>query len=102
MFNQRNVLKRKVKRQQQVLKEASETIFNNVGQSLSLAKIKLATTDLDKPEAAREKIEDSHEIVQEVIKDLRQLGNHIDSVMNDNDETHKENYEKGKGDQENS
>lgn len=67
-------------------------IFNNVGQTLSLAKIKLATTDIYEAETAKEKIHTSHDIVGKAIVDLRQLGHNIDKVIN-NEEVHKEDYE---------
>lgn len=86
------LLQKRIDRQQLVLKEATEMIFNNVGQTLSLAKIKLATTDMHQPEIAREKIHISHDIVGKAIVDLRQLGHNIEDVIN-NQEVHKEDYE---------
>lgn len=86
------LLQKRINRQQEVLKEATEMIFNNVGQTLSLAKIKLATTDMHHPETAKEKIHISHDIVGKAIVDLRQLGHNIEEVIN-NEEVHKEDYE---------
>lgn len=89
---QSEVLQKKINRQQEVLKEATKMIFNNVGQTLSLAKIKLATTDILQPEIAQEKIHSSHDIVGKAIVDLRQLGHNIEEVIN-LEEVHKEDYE---------
>jgi hypothetical protein len=85
-------LQKKINRQQEVLKEASNTIFNNVGQTLSRAKMDLATTDVQQVDLARKKINISHDIVGKAIIDLRQLGNNIIEVIN-NEEIHKEDYE---------
>ena len=92
------VLQHKIDRQQEVLKEASDTIMENVNQTLSLAKIKLATTDIHQPEVAESKIQTSHDIVGKAIIDLRLLRNHITEVMNEDEEYNKNSYESGTGD----
>lgn len=89
------VLQHRISRQQEVLKEASETIMENVGQNLYLAQISLQTTGIEEPPAAKEKIVTSSAIVNKAIKDLRLLGNHISEVMNEETLVHKENYETG-------
>ena len=90
-------LQQRINRQQEILKEASETIMENVGQNLYLAQISLQTTGIEEPPAAKEKINNSSAIVNKAIKDLRQLGNHITEVMNEDPLVHKKNYETGAG-----
>lgn len=75
------LLQKKIDRQKEVLMEASNTIFNNVGQSLSRVKMDLALADIQQADKAEEKINTSHEIVGKAITDLRQLGNHIEEVI---------------------
>jgi hypothetical protein len=79
--HEKKLLLKRVCRQEQALKQASDVIFNRVGQDLSLAKLHLATSHVEQPVAEKERISNSHELVSKAIKDLRQLGNQISEAM---------------------
>jgi hypothetical protein len=78
---EKKLLLKRVNRQELVLKQASDTIFNKVGQDLSLVKLHLATSHVEQPPGEKEKINCSHALVSKAIKDLRQLGNELSGAM---------------------
>jgi two-component system, NarL family, sensor kinase len=65
--------------QEQTLKTISEEIHDNIGQALSLAKLKLNTLKYDQPEQLVEKINDSRELVSKAIRDLRDLSRSLNT-----------------------
>src|ERR1700693_6163892 len=70
---QQNILRAQLEIQEQTLKNISQEVHDNIGQVLSLAKLNLATTDISKPEALQQKIDDSKTLVAKAIQDLRDL-----------------------------
>ena len=69
----KEILKTQLEIQEQTLKKISEEIHDNIGQTLSLAKLNLNTLDLQKQTRAEEKISVSKELVSKAIRDLRSL-----------------------------
>jgi two-component system, NarL family, sensor kinase len=65
--------------QEQTLKTISEEIHDNIGQALSLAKLKLNTLKYDQPDLLVEKINDSRELVSKAIRDLRDLSRSLNT-----------------------
>lgn len=65
--------------QEQTLKNISQEIHDNIGQSLSLAKLHLNTIDTAQAAALEEKINDSKQLVSKAIRDLRQLSHSLDA-----------------------
>lgn len=70
---QEEILLTQLEIQEQTLKTISEEIHDNIGQVLSLAKLKLNTLDHSKQEELKEKISDSKNLVSKAIQDLRDL-----------------------------
>jgi signal transduction histidine kinase len=70
---QQNILRAQLEIQEQTLKNISQEVHDNIGQVLSLAKLNLATTDINQPDAMQQKIEDSKTLVAKAIQDLRDL-----------------------------
>lgn len=65
--------------QEQTLKTISEEIHDNIGQALSLAKLKLNTLKYDQPDLLVERINDSRELVSKAIRDLRDLSRSLNT-----------------------
>ena len=65
--------------QEQTLKTISEEIHDNIGQGLSLAKLKLNTIDVTKENELKEKIADSKNLVSKAIQDLRGLSRSLNT-----------------------
>jgi signal transduction histidine kinase len=65
--------------QEQTLKTISEEIHDNIGQALSLAKLKLNTLKYDQQDLLVEKINDSRELVSKAIRDLRDLSRSLNT-----------------------
>jgi signal transduction histidine kinase len=59
------------------LKSFSEEIYENIGQLLSLAKIQIATINPDKKEEAKQITESSEQLLNRIIKDLRNLAKQL-------------------------
>lgn len=70
---QQNILRAQLEIQEQTLKNISLEVHDNIGQVLSLAKLNLATTDINNPGALQQKIDDSKTLVAKAIQDLRDL-----------------------------
>ncbi len=73
------ILKTQLEIQEQTLKTISEEIHDNIGQALSLAKLKLNTLKYDQPDLLVEKINDSRELVSKAIRDLRDLSRSLNT-----------------------
>jgi two-component system NarL family sensor kinase len=82
---QRELLKTQLEIQEQTLKNISQEIHDNIGQTLSLAKLNLNTFDIEKREKAIEKVSSSNELVAKAINDLRNLSRSLntDSILSD-------------------
>lgn len=76
---QQELLKTQLEIQEQTLKTISEEIHDNIGQALSLAKLKLNTVDITKQEQLIEKISDSKNLVSKAIQDLRDLSRSLNT-----------------------
>lgn len=70
---QQELLRTQLEIQEQTFKTISQEIHDNIGQMLSLAKLNLATIDLQKEAQASEKIKDARDLVSKTIQDLRDL-----------------------------
>ena len=82
MNYQQMLMQTQLEIQEQTLKNISQEIHDNIGQTLSLAKLNLNTIDLQK-QNAQEKILSSKELVSKAIQDLRNLSRSLntDSVL---------------------
>lgn len=76
---QQELLQAQLEIQEQTLKTISEEIHDNIGQVLSLAKLKLNTVDTAKETELREKITDSKNLVSKAIQDLRDLSRSLNT-----------------------
>lgn len=70
---QQEILRTQLEIQEQTFKTISQEIHDNIGQMLSLAKLNLATLDLQKSVQAGEKIGSARDLVSKAIHDLRDL-----------------------------
>lgn len=79
---QQEILQTQLEIQEQTLKNISQEIHDNIGQTLSLVKLNLNTIDLQK-QNAEDKIVHSKELVSKAIQDLRNLSKSLntDSVL---------------------
>lgn len=73
------LLRTQLEIQEQTLKTISEEIHDNIGQALSLAKLKLNTLKYDQPGLLVERINDSRELVSKAIRDLRDLSRSLNT-----------------------
>lgn len=73
------ILRTQLEIQEQTLKTISEEIHDNIGQALSLAKLKLNTLKYDQPDLLVEKINDSRDLVSKAIRDLRDLSRSLNT-----------------------
>lgn len=65
--------------QEQTMKNISQEIHDNIGQTLSLAKLNLSTIDVQNLESAVDKIANSKEMVSKAILDLRDLSRSLNT-----------------------
>lgn len=79
--HEKKLLLKRVCKQEAVLKQATDLIFNQVGQELSLAKMKLAMSKVEQPPCEKERITETHNLVGKAITDLRRLGNELNEVI---------------------
>jgi two-component system, NarL family, sensor kinase len=70
---QQELLRSQLEIQERTLQNISQEIHDNIGQVLSLAKLNLATADINQTEQLRQKIDDSRNLVGKAIQDLRDL-----------------------------
>lgn len=73
------LLRSQLEIQEQTLKNISQEIHDNIGQVLSLAKLNLATVDIEKIETLQQKIDDSKSLVAKAIQDLRDLSKSLNT-----------------------
>ncbi|MBI3139724.1 MAG: sensor histidine kinase [Sphingobacteriales bacterium] len=73
------LLRTQLEIREQTLKIISEEIHDNIGQALSLAKLKLNTLKYDRPDLLVEKINDSRDLVSKAIQDLRDLSRSLNT-----------------------
>jgi signal transduction histidine kinase len=80
---QQELLRTQIEIQEQTLKNISQEIHDNIGQSLSLAKLNLNTIDIEKSEVAISKIDSTRDLVGKAIHDLRDLSKSLntDSIL---------------------
>jgi two-component system, NarL family, sensor kinase len=80
---QHELLQAQLEIQEQTMKNISQEIHDNIGQTLSLAKLNLGTIDATSTSAAAEKITGAKDLVSKAIIDLRQLSKTLnaDSVL---------------------
>jgi two-component system, NarL family, sensor kinase len=71
---QQDLLNTQLEIQEQILKTISGEIHDNIGQTLSLAKLNLNTLLLQKDDTDRKKVDTALEQVSKAINDLRDLG----------------------------
>jgi len=75
----KELLKTQLEIQEYTFQYISREIHDNIGQSLSLAKLHLNTMNPGKPADLEEKINDSKQLVGKAIRDLRQLSHSLDA-----------------------
>lgn len=73
------LLRTQLEIQEQTLKTISEEIHDNIGQVLSLAKLKLNTLDFARLEILREKTTEAKNLVSKAIQDLRDLSRSLNT-----------------------
>lgn len=80
---QQELLRTQLEIQEQTLHNISEEIHDNIGQTLSLAKMNLFTLDLQKENNTVEKIDNAKDLVSKAITDLRSLSKSLntDSIL---------------------
>lgn len=80
---QESLLQSQLEIQEQTLKNISQEIHDNIGQTLSLAKLNLNTLKINNTEQAVEKIASSKKLVSKAILDLRSLSKtmHTDTIL---------------------
>lgn len=76
---QEELLRTKLEIHEQTLKNISLEIHDNIGQTLSLTKLNLATMNLENKSGAEDKLAVSHKLVSQAIHDLRSLSKSLDS-----------------------
>jgi two-component system NarL family sensor kinase len=70
---ERELLKSQLEIQEQTFRHISQEIHDNIGQTLSLAKLNISTMDPAQPTGMEQKITDSKKLVSQAIYDLRNL-----------------------------
>src|SRR6476620_1698347 len=80
---QQELLLSQLEIQEQTLKNISQEIHDNIGQTLSLVKLNLNTIDIEKPAVIPQKVDNSKQLVGKAITDLRSLSKklHSDSIL---------------------
>lgn len=80
---EKELLKAQLEMQELTLKNISQEIHDNIGQTLSLAKLNLNTIHPEKAAALQEKIANTKELVSKAILDLRSLSKtlHTEAVL---------------------
>jgi signal transduction histidine kinase len=70
---QQELLRTQLEIQEQTFKTISQEIHDNIGQVLSLAKMNLATSDIEQEHKSAEKVFTAKDLVSKAIQDLRDL-----------------------------
>lgn len=78
---QQELLRTQLEIQEQTFKTISQEIHDNIGQVLSLAKMNLATSDIEKEHKAAEKVLMAKDLVSKAIQDLRDLSKTLNTEM---------------------
>ena len=80
---EKEILEAQLEMQELTLKNIAQEIHDNIGQTLSLAKLNLNTIHPEKPDAAPQKIANTKELVSKAIADLRTLSKtlHTEAVL---------------------
>lgn len=80
---EKEMLEAQLEIQEQTLKHISQEIHDNIGQTLSLAKLNLATINLEKSTGPADKIANTKELVTKAIGDLRILSKtlHTEAIL---------------------
>jgi signal transduction histidine kinase len=78
---QQTILQTQLEIQEQTFKNISQEIHDNIGQTLSLAKLNINTMDSDKREELEEKIYDSGQLITKAIQDLRDLSKSMNTDL---------------------
>lgn len=80
---EKELLEAQLEMQELTLKNIAQEIHDNIGQTLSLAKLNLNTIQPDKPDTAPQKIANTKELVSKAIVDLRTLSKtlHTEAVL---------------------
>lgn len=76
---QQEILRAQLEIQEQTLKNVSVEIHDNIGQTLSLVKLNLATADTAPTEQLHSKLHDTYELVSKAIRDLRNLSKSLNT-----------------------
>lgn len=80
---EQELLRTQLEIQEHTLKNISQEIHDNIGQTLSLVKLNLNTIDFEKQHALPQKLDNSKELVSKAIADLRSLSKtlHTDAIL---------------------
>lgn len=76
---ERELLKSQLEIQEQTFRHISQEIHDNIGQTLSLAKLNLSTMDPTQLNSLEQKITDSKKLVSQAIYDLRNLSHGLNT-----------------------
>ena len=76
---ERELLKSQLEIQEQTFRHISQEIHDNIGQTLSLAKLNISTMDPAQPGGMEQKITDSKKLVTQAINDLRNLSHGLNT-----------------------
>jgi len=76
---ERELLKSQLEIQEQTFRHISQEIHDNIGQTLSLAKLNLSTMDTTQAGGLEQKITDSKKLVSQAIYDLRNLSHGLNT-----------------------
>lgn len=78
---QQELLRTQLEIQEQTFKTISQEIHDNIGQVLSLAKMNLSTSDIEKEHRSAEKVLMAKDLVSKAIQDLRDLSKTLNTEM---------------------
>jgi two-component system, NarL family, sensor kinase len=76
---QKEILKAQLEMQEQTFRNISQEIHDNIGQILSLTRLNISTINPADPLAAQRKINNSKELIDRAIDDLRDLSKRLNS-----------------------
>jgi signal transduction histidine kinase len=78
---EQTILQTQLEIQEQTFKNISQEIHDNIGQTLSLAKLNINTMDPDKRDELEEKIHSSSQLITKAIQDLRDLSKSMNTDL---------------------
>ncbi len=79
--HEKHILKTQVEIQEQTLEHISREIHDNIGLSLTLAKLNLNTINPHNPPAINQSVEHSIELISEAMEDLRDISHSLNSEL---------------------